>query len=211
MFDPSPGFPEAMTAIAELHAALEDAVPQHVVCLSTIGAQVTRDNLLSQLRLLEEALSSSRLNVTFLRAAWFMENYLWDVPAAKENGVVQSFLQPLERAIPMVATDDIGELTGALLQEPRLGFRRVQLEGPAPVSPNEVAEIFGQLLGKSIRMEAVPRDHWEETFRSQGMKNPVPRIQMLDGFNEGWIRFEDGQESRRGSTAINTVIACLAV
>ena len=25
------------------------------------------------------------------------------------------------------------------------------------------------------------------------MKNPTPRIQMLDGFNEGWIEFESGK------------------
>jgi hypothetical protein len=29
-------------------------------------------------------------------------------------------------------------------------------------------------------------------FREQGMRDPMPRIQMLDGFNEGWIRFEGG-------------------
>jgi len=35
----------------------------------------------------------------------------------------------------------------------------------------------------------VPRDTWEALFRSQGMKNPSPRIRMIDGFNEGWIDF----------------------
>jgi hypothetical protein len=25
------------------------------------------------------------------------------------------------------------------------------------------------------------------------MKNPAPRAQMLDGFNEGWIEFENGE------------------
>ena len=29
---------------------------------------------------------------------------------------------------------------------------------------------------------------WESLFESQGMKNPTPRIRMLDGFNEGRIR-----------------------
>jgi hypothetical protein len=24
------------------------------------------------------------------------------------------------------------------------------------------------------------------------MRDPIPRIQMLDGFNEGWIKFEGG-------------------
>jgi hypothetical protein len=45
-------------------------------------------------------------------------------------------------------------------------------------------------------MEAVPRDTWEGPFASQGTKNPTPRAQMLDGFNEGWIEFENGEQAR---------------
>jgi NAD(P)H dehydrogenase (quinone) len=40
------------------------------------------------------------------------------------------------------------------------------------------------------------------------MKNPTPRIQMLDGFNEGWIKFEqDGTEHMFGETPFETVAA----
>ena len=34
---------------------------------------------------------------------------------------------------------------------------------------------------------SVPRQTWEQLFESQGTKHPGPRIQMLDGFNQGWI------------------------
>ena len=56
-------------------------------------------------------------------------------------------------------------------------------------------------------MEAVPRDSWEALFKSQGMKNPTPRIRMLDGFNEGWIEFENGEAgSRKGSVNLDVVL-----
>jgi NAD(P)H dehydrogenase (quinone) len=56
-------------------------------------------------------------------------------------------------------------------------------------------------------MEAVPRDTWEGLFASQGTKNPTPRAQMLDGFNEGWIEFENGEQgSLKGQTEIETVL-----
>jgi hypothetical protein len=56
-------------------------------------------------------------------------------------------------------------------------------------------------------MEAVPRESWEALFKSQGMKNPVPRIRMLDGFNEGWIDFERGEAgSQKGSVTLETVL-----
>jgi NAD(P)H dehydrogenase (quinone) len=39
------------------------------------------------------------------------------------------------------------------------------------------------------------------------MKNPLPRMQMLDGFNEGWIGFESGEAgSRKGSVSLESVL-----
>ena len=54
----------------------------------------------------------------------------------------------------------------------------------------------------------VPRDTWRERFVSDGMTNPTPRIQMLDGFSEGWITFEEGGTERRtGVTTLRQVLA----
>jgi len=51
------------------------------------------------------------------------------------------------------------------------------------------------------------RDRWEEVYRAQGMKNPTPRIQMIEGFNEGWIEFEGGFEGPvKGQTSLKTVL-----
>jgi uncharacterized protein YbjT (DUF2867 family) len=55
---------------------------------------VTETNLLTQRTLLERALSALTLPVTFLRPAWFMENFAWDVASARYHGVIASFLQP---------------------------------------------------------------------------------------------------------------------
>jgi hypothetical protein len=39
------------------------------------------------------------------------------------------------------------------------------------------------------------------------MKNPLPRIRMVDGFNEGWIEFERGSaESQKGTVPLETVL-----
>ena len=75
------------------------------------------------------------------------------------------------------------------------------------MTPNEVAHTFAEVLGRRVRMDAVPRETWEQLFRSQGMKNPTPRIRMLDGFNDGWIEFENGDAgSRRGEVALKSVL-----
>ena len=148
--------------------------------------------------------------VAFLRPGWFMENFSWDVASARETGVIPSFLQPLDKPVPMVATADIGRVAAELLQEAWNGRRVVELEGPRRVTPDEIAATFAELLGRPARMEAVPRETWEALFRSQGMKNPTPRIRMLDGFNEGWIEFEAGQAgSRKGNVTMETVLGTL--
>jgi uncharacterized protein YbjT (DUF2867 family) len=172
-------------------AALAEARPGKLVCLSTIGADAAQDNLLTQRTLLERALGTLDLPVTLLRPGWFMENALWDVAAARDEGVLRSFLQPADRPIPMVATRDVGSLAADLLREEWQGTRIVELEGPARVSPNDLAGTFARALERSVTVETVPRESWEAIFRAQGMRNPLPRIRMLDGFNEGWIEFRD--------------------
>jgi uncharacterized protein YbjT (DUF2867 family) len=209
IFDPTPGFPEAMGFIDTLCTALTRAKCPKVVALSTIGADAPHPNLLKVLGRMEEVFGNLPMPVTFLRAGWFMENAAWDIAAAK-TGIIQSYLQPLDRAFPMVSSDDVGRVAAALLQERWEGKRVVELEGPQRVSPNALAAAFGRILGAPVRAEAVPRDQWEPIFRAQGMTNPTPRMQMLDGFNAGWIDFADrGAHARKGSIGIDQAIATL--
>jgi uncharacterized protein YbjT (DUF2867 family) len=209
VFDPEPGFPEARGFIEAMHISLAQANPKKLVALSTIGAEASQPNLLNALGLMENALKVLPMPIVFLRAAWFMENAAWDIPSARE-GKIQSYLQPLDRPVPMVATDDVGGTAAALLQEQWQGQRIVELEAAQRVSPNSLANAFAVALGRPVRAEAVPRSHWERIFRAQGMKNPTPRIQMIEGFNSGWIDFANhGENARKGSTTIDQAIAAV--
>ncbi|MCS4245978.1 NmrA family NAD(P)-binding protein [Pseudomonas sp. BIGb0164] len=207
-FDPLPGFPEARAVIAAVSQALQAAAPKKVLCLSTIGAQAEQVNLLTQRTLMEQALGALDLPVTFLRPGWFMENAAYDVITARETGVIHSFLQPLDKAIPMIATADIGVLAAQLLQQDWSGQRVVELEGQW-VSPNDIAQALAQILERDVRAEVVERDTWEALLRSQGAQNPLPRMRMVDGFNEGWICFEH-EHVIKGSTPLLTVLRELA-
>jgi NAD(P)H dehydrogenase (quinone) len=206
-FDPAPGFPEARTVIAAVKTALERARPGKVVCLSTVGAQAEEENLLTQRTLMEQALRELPIPLTFLRPAWFMENFAWDVASARERGVIASFLQPLDKPVPMIATADVARVAAQLLQEDWTGCRVVELEAAARITPHEVAATFARVLDRPVRAEAVPRETWNSLFKSQGMRNPMPRIRMLDGFNEGWIEFERGEAgSIKGNVSLETVL-----
>jgi NAD(P)H dehydrogenase (quinone) len=204
VFDPSPDMAEARATIDALYQALHASRPQRVVCLSTIGAQASQPNLLNALGLMEQRLGELPMPVTFLRAAWFMENFLWDVANARDAGVLYSHLQPLDRPVPMIATADIGALATDLLQQTVTANRVVELEGPEHCSPNHAAFAFSRLLGRTVQAQTVPRETWEGAFLAQGMNNPLPRMQMLDGFNEGWICFEG--QPLKGTTSLETVL-----
>jgi uncharacterized protein YbjT (DUF2867 family) len=110
-YDPAPGFPDTEANAVAIETAIEAARPAKLVFLSTVGAHVAEPNLLNNSKMTEEMLRRAPVPVAFLRAAWFMENAAWDVAAAR-TGVVPSFLQPLDHAIPMVATAEIGATMG---------------------------------------------------------------------------------------------------
>lgn len=210
VFDPEPGYPEAQAVIDSVVEALTAAEPTKVLCLSTIGADAVHDNLLSQHTMMEAALRELPLPLTILRAAWFIDNAAWDVASARDTGLIHSFLLPTDKAFPMVAAKDVGRVAADLIQEDRTGMRLIELEGPCRITPNDLANALACVLGRPVHAVPVARESWNAIFRAQGMRNPAPRIRMLDGFNAGWIEFHDsGRKAIKGQTNAAAVIAAL--
>lgn len=211
-FAPAPGFVETRAILANLKEALLKARPQKIVCLSSIGAeQKSGIGLIEHSHLLEEVLSDLPIPAAFIRAGWFMENCAWDVQDAK-NGRLFSYLQPLDHAIPMVATDDIGEVVASVLTETWQGRRNIEVAGPKKVTPLDIAQTFASLLNKEVAVEAVPRSQWVKNFVQQGMPEDRtgPRIAMVEAFNSEWIHFGNPDtEKRTGKIELKTVLGKL--
>jgi uncharacterized protein YbjT (DUF2867 family) len=208
-FAPQPGYPNAHAAAAVLKEALTTARPQRVAALSSVGGQRESGlGLITQVHILEEALADLPIPTAILRPAWFMENSLWDIAPARETGVMPSFLQPLERAYPMVATADIGRVIAGTLAQSWQGRRVIEIEGPQRYTQHEIAALLGGVLGRRVTAQAVPHEQWEALFQAQGTAWPAPRIEMIDGFNSGWIDFERGSNERViGATTFQRVLA----
>src|ERR1700676_3666617 len=95
-------------------AAVEAAGVPHVVLLSSIGAQQSDGTgPVLGLRDAETVFSRAKADATFVRAAYFMENWGGSLHAV-EQGVLPTFLIA-DKAIPMVATRDIGASAARLL------------------------------------------------------------------------------------------------
>jgi uncharacterized protein YbjT (DUF2867 family) len=212
-FAPEPGFPESRATIAALRKALLGAQPPRVVYLSSIGAQQeTGLGLITILHILEQECKSLPIAGAFLRAGWFMENALWDVPSARDDGKVFSFLQPLDKRFSLVSSSDVGRVAADKLLQNWNGSRFIEVAGPESYSPRDLAVAFAVALNRPVEAIAVPRDEWEDAFVKQGTlrERTANRIAMLDAFNSGWIGFGvQGTEHIKGTIPLQKVVSSL--
>jgi NAD(P)H dehydrogenase (quinone) len=124
-FAPESGFPESRAIIAVIRKAFGGATPVRVVCLSTIGAQQGSGiGLLTALHILEEEIGSLPIPSAFMRAGWFMESAVWDIPSAREEGRIFSFLQPLDKPFfLLIATANVGGVAAETMLQTWSGRR----------------------------------------------------------------------------------------
>lgn len=183
----SPGFPEATALNAAIVEALRRAPPPRLVVLSSVGSeQSSALGNITQTHLLEEALADVAVPVAFVRAGALIENYLASLRRAADTGVFDSFLQPVDRAFPMVATRDVGAEVACLLTASPWEGRRV-IEMGRSMSPNDIAAAMGEALGREVVARSIPRERWDATIGAMGL--PPDKAgnwaEMEDGFNSG--------------------------
>jgi NAD(P)H dehydrogenase (quinone) len=153
--------------------------------ISAIGAQHSHGTGAAlKLHALEAAFTDLPA-VTSIRAAYFMENYAGMIAYARDSGVLPSLLQPLDRAIPMVSVADVGRLVADTLRKSWSGQRVIELEGPQRYAPNDVATALTAVFGRSVKAEALPREHWDQAFRALGFTVGSSKAvaEMIDGLN----------------------------
>ena len=207
---PSPNFSEAQAVIDAVRSALEAARPGKVVALSSIGSEQDHGlGLITSTHMLEEALKPLGLPTAFLRAGSFMENYKWDVQAARYTGEIESYYAPGDRPVPMVSTEDVGRVAARVLTEEWAGIRALEVAGPREYSPEDAATAFTAALGTQVLLKVLPREAWEGALVAQGVPEDrtSARTDMVDSFNSGWIHFGvPGTESVRGTVELETAI-----
>jgi NAD(P)H dehydrogenase (quinone) len=213
-FAPLPDFGEALVQIDVLRSALLGAAVPRVVCLSSIGGHLDHGlGIITQLHLLEQGLATLPMPLAFLRPGWFMENATWDVQPAFDTGRLASFLQPLDRPFPMVATDDVGRVAAETLARPWSGRRVIELEGPDRYTPLNLATALSAIVRRPVRAAAVPRAEWSQAFEAQGAPaaSAALRAEMLDGFNSGHIEFAGGPDTEHlhGRVTLDQAVAQL--
>ena len=198
-------------AIAE--AAVKVRLPK-LVALSSVGAdQPKGTGWISMNRMLEQSLEQVGVHVTFLRAAYFIENWSAMVDTVITESILPSFLAPLDQKIAMVATTDVGLIAADALREHWNGVRTIELEGPTPYSPNEVADTFCRALGKPIPAVEIPESDWSKMLSPHGFSLAAIDgfTEMTQGLNTKHITFTGNSkiDHRKGVTPLDTVISTM--
>lgn len=211
---PPMGVPDVRAAQAvvvdALASALERTPVPHIVFLSSVGAHLPDGTgpILGLARAEKRLRAVPGVAFTFLRAPYFMENLAASL-GGLEQGVFATFLDRA-RALPMVATVDIGKVAAESLLAGGSETRVLELHG-IPVSPAEAAETFGRLVGRELSLEVGPTSVMASVLESHGIPADLARLyaEMTEGLNQGRIVHEGGHPVAQATTPLATVAATL--
>lgn len=170
---------------ASILGAVEDARPGHVVFLSSIGAdRPAGTGPIQYLYPIEKGLRESGVPSTFLRAAFFQENWDSMVAGALESGSLYYGIAA-DTAFSQVATVDIGKTAARLLVEgpppassgpSAVRTRVVELAGPEDLTLAQTAAVFAKVGGKPVGAVSVPPEAMVESLVGMGASRELASL-----------------------------------
>jgi len=176
-----------------LSSALSKAQVPRVATLSSIGAHHPEGTgLIRGLHALESKLDRRKEGaVVHLRAGYFMENHLWNIPLIRSQGICGSPVRS-DVPIPMVATKDIAGVAVRVLLDDKVAGHMVRyVLGPRDLTMAEATGILGQAIGNpGLKYVQFPEGEARKAFIAMGMSGSAAdaMLEMERAFNEGRIR-----------------------
>jgi len=214
LIPPNPTVPEfiryADTIGQSIARALEIARVKHVVYLSSVGAELAgeRTGPIKGLHNMEERLNRIKgLNVAHLRAAYFMENLLWNVDLIRSKGIAGSAIRG-DLKMPMIATKDIAAYAAdRLVKRDFTGSSVHYLLGERDLTLSGASGIIGSKISKpGLSYIMFPYDEAEKAMVGMGLSPDMSRtyVEMARAFNEGKIKAEKRTKANTTPTSIES-------
>lgn len=194
-------------AVAAIAAALKAQHVKHVVTLSSVGAQhPLGTGPVAGLHEMEQALNAiPDLNVLHLRAAFFMENALMNIPLVKNMGI-NGMPLPGNIPIPMIAAKDIGEYAARRLTALDFSGKGIHyLLGQRDVSLEEVTRVFGTAVGRpEIPYVQFSFDDAEAGMRNMGVKPDMAAlyVELYKAAGQGMLQTDPRNAESTTATSI---------
>lgn len=189
--------------LGKMSEALKASKVPSVVFLSSVAAHVPAGTgpIITAHRA-EEALRGIAPSVTFVRAAYFLENWGSVIGLAKAQGILPNY-GPVDVKFSQVSSRDIGAAIANALLNPADGTKVVELAGREDWSVQDVAAALSSLLGKPVQAVSAPVEAAHEGLKQAGVPEPMAALyaEMYAGLAKGVVRWETTQQVR-GTTAL---------
>lgn len=193
---PNPTAPEflghAERITGSLVKAVETAGVKHVVNLSSVGGELEAGTgPIVGLHRQEERLNRIKgLNVVHLRAAYFMENLLWNVELIRSKGITGSAIRG-DLRFPMIASRDIAAFAAErLAKRDFIGSSVRYLLGQRDLTLAEATGVIGTAIGRpGLQYLVLPYDEAEKGMIAMGLSPDMSRtyVDMARAFNDGKV------------------------
>ncbi|WKD36663.1 NAD(P)H-binding protein [Streptomyces xanthophaeus] len=143
-----------------------------VVGVSALGRgtpQAGRAGLVTASLAMDDLIADSGVAYRALANPSFFENLLEEADSIRENGVFTDTVAA-DRPAPLVAVADIAATAaGLLLDRSWTGVGSVPVLGPQDLSPDDMARIMSEELGRPVRYERESLDRMRSTMLAYGL------------------------------------------
>jgi uncharacterized protein YbjT (DUF2867 family) len=160
----------------------------HVVGVSSAGHDWAKPSgLLAAAFAMDAELERSGAAYRALSMPSYMENLLRHTGAIRDQGTFQ-LAYTADRPLATIATRDISATAAELLSDRSWnGRENLAVFGPDHLSPNQMAEVISQTLGRPVTYTQLALSEVEAGFAARGVSEPVIRdmVEMITAQNEG--------------------------
>jgi uncharacterized protein YbjT (DUF2867 family) len=175
-----------------------------VVGVSTLGHGYRREaGLLSAALAMDALIEQTGVAYRALALPFFMENLLRQTDEIGREGAF-SMANAVDRPLPAVATRDVAAAAAALLLDSSWhGQARVPVAGPDDLTPDAMAEVISDALGRTIRYRPVPVADYQAMLRQRGASEAMARdfAAMVEAQNDGIYDAEPRDPSSAAATS----------
>ncbi len=159
-----------------------------VVGVSTLGHGYQGEaGVLSAALAMDNLIEGTGAAYRALALPFFMENLLRQIQEIREQGTF-SMANTADRPLATVATRDVAAAAAALLLDTSWsGQASVPLTGPDNLTPDDMAEVISDTLGRTIRYRQVPVADLQAMMQRRGASQAMARdmVDMIEAQNNG--------------------------
>lgn len=198
---PPAGFRDADSArryyLEFTRSACQEAASRgvRVVGVTSLGRGYQGEaGLLSAALAMDELIEAGGVPYRALALPFFMDNLLLQASAIKEQGTF-SMANAADRPLATVATRDVAAAAAALLLNTSWsGQARVPLTGPDNLTPDAMAEVISDTLGRTVRYHQIPLADFRAAMVRRGASPALAQdmAAMVEAQNNGIYDAEPG-------------------